>query len=131
VADVIALAATTTNDGIVTVPLSGIGESAFAVATFNNGAAGLIIASVDTGDATLPVTATICQSDPVTAQCMAPAASSISTGFPASSTPTFSIFVKATGAVPFAPAGSRLFVRFKDATGVSHGVTSVAVRTTS
>jgi len=131
VTDVIALAATTSGDGIVTVPLSGDAESAFAVASFNNGTAGLIIASVDTGNATLPVTATICQSDPVTAQCLAPAASSISVGFPASSTPTFSIFVKASGDVPFAPATARLFVRFNDSSGVPHGVTSVAVRTSN
>ena len=131
VADVIALAATLSGDGIVDVPLSGSAESAFAVATDNNGAAGLIIASVDTGGVVLPVSAVICQSDPVTAQCLAPAAASTSVGFPAGATPTFSIFVTATGKVPFAPATSRLFVRFNDSSGVSHGVTSVAVRTTS
>ena len=129
VADVIALAATLSGDGIVDVPLSGSAESAFAVATDNNGAAGLIIASVDTGGVVLPVSAVICQSDPVTAQCLAAPAASISVGFPAGTTPTFSIFVTASGSVPFAPATSRLFVRFNDSSGASHGVTSVAVRT--
>ncbi|HEV2676681.1 MAG TPA: YncE family protein [Aliidongia sp.] len=131
VSDIIALAATTSGDGVVTVPLSGGVPGSFAVASDNNGAAGLIIASVDTGAAALPVTATICQSDPVTAQCLAPPAASISVGFPANATPTFSIFVTATGAVPFAPATSRLFVRFNDSGGTSHGVTSVAVRTSN
>ena len=129
VADIIALAATLSGDGIVDVPLSGSAESAFAVATDNNGAAGLIIASVDTGGVALPVSAVICQSDPVTAQCLAAPAASISVGFPAGTTPTFSIFVTASGSVPFAPATSRLFVRFNDSSGASHGVTSVAVRT--
>jgi len=44
-------------------------------------------------------------------------------------TPTFSIFVQASAAVPFAPATSRIFVRFLDGGGVSHGATSVAVTT--
>jgi len=131
VTDIIALSATLSGDGIVTVPLSGSAEAPFTLATYNNGAAGLIIASVDTGGVVLPVTATICQSDPVTAQCLAPAASSISVGFPANSIPTFSVFVKASGSVPFAPASSRLFVRFNDSSGVSHGVTSVAVQTSN
>ena len=129
VTDVIALAATVSGDGILTVP-SGA-EGAFAVATFNTGAPGAITVSVDTGGAALPVTATICQTDPTTAQCLAPPASTVSVSLPANSTPTFSIFVKATGAVPFDPAGTRLFVRFNDSNGVSHGVTNVAVRTGS
>ena len=43
--------------------------------------------------------------------------------------PTFSIFLLSTGAIPFAPASSRVFVRFKDAEGGFHGSTSVAIET--
>jgi protein involved in polysaccharide export with SLBB domain len=45
------------------------------------------------------------------------------------STPTFAVFVNASGAVPFDPAANRIFVRFKDAGGVTRGATSVAVKT--
>jgi hypothetical protein len=46
-----------------------------------------------------------------------------------SQTPTFSVFVKGNGPVPFDPGGNRAFVRFVDGTGVIRGTTSVAVRT--
>ena len=48
---------------------------------------------------------------------------------PAGAAPTFSVFLEATGAIPFNPATSRIFVRFKDAAGNFHGSTSVAVET--
>jgi hypothetical protein len=41
-------------------------------------------------------------------------------------TPTFSIFVTANRRVGFAPGTARVFVRFTDAEGAAHGVTSVA-----
>ena len=44
-------------------------------------------------------------------------------------TPTFSVFLQAGGPIPFAPATSRVFVRFKDAGGGLHGSTSVAIET--
>ena len=46
---------------------------------------------------------------------------------PAGAAPTFSVFLEATGTIPFAPAASRAFVRFKDPAGGLHGSTSVAV----
>ncbi len=49
--------------------------------------------------------------------------------FTAGATPTFSVFLQASGAIPFAPATSRVFVRFKDAGGGLHGSTSVAIET--
>jgi hypothetical protein len=47
----------------------------------------------------------------------------------ANSTPTFSVFASASGAIPFAPGATRIFVRFEDGNGVTRGSTSVAVRT--
>jgi DNA-binding beta-propeller fold protein YncE len=126
VPDVIALVATAQADGIVHVPLAGAG--AFAVASDNIGATAAITATLDTGSATLPLTATICQTAPG-GQCMAPPASSVPLAFTAGTTPTFSVFVTAATAIPLAPATSRIFVRFLDSGGVSHGATSVAVQT--
>ena len=62
VADIIALAATVSNNGIVDIPKDGV--AAFAVATTNLGAPATITVTVDTGTANLPELTTICQSDP-------------------------------------------------------------------
>jgi len=122
------LAATTTNDGIVNVP-GTTGTGAFAVATVNVGASGNITASADTGSATLPVNISLCQTDPATGQCISAIGPSVTTTINANATPTFGIFVQATGNVPFDPAGNRIFVRFKDGGNVTRGSTSVAART--
>ena len=78
VPDIVALAATTTNDGIVNVPGTN-GTGAFAVATVNVGASGNITASADTGSATLPVNISLCQTDPATGQCISVIGPSVTT----------------------------------------------------
>jgi hypothetical protein len=128
VPDILALAATTTNDGIVNIP-GTTGTGAFAVATVNVGAGGSITASADTGSASLPVNISLCQTDPATGQCISAVGSSATTQINANETPTFGIFVAGNGPVPFDPATNRIFVRFKDGGGVTRGSTSVAVRT--
>jgi FG-GAP-like repeat len=128
VPDIVALAATPTNDGIVNVPGTN-GTGAFAVATVNVGAGGSITASADTGSASLPINISLCQTDPATGQCISSISSSATTTINANSTPTFGIFVQGSGNVPFDPATNRIFVRFKDGGGVTRGSTSVAVRT--
>jgi hypothetical protein len=127
VADVIALAATATPGLTLSLPVSGAG--AFAVATDNAGAAATLTVSADTDGAGLPLTLDICQTDPTTAACLAAPAPTVALDDTAGSTPTFSVFTTASAAIPFNPAASRIFVRFEDASGVSHGSTSVAVET--
>jgi len=126
VPDVIALSATGLNDGIVHVPLGNAG--AFAVATDNIGSAATLAATADTGGATLPLTATICQTG-VGGICLAPPAASVPVTFATGAEPTFSIFVSASEPIALAAGASRIFVRFLDSSGVSHGATSVAVQT--
>ena len=58
-----------------------------------------------------------------------PPTGSVAVTIAAGATPTFSVFATASSAIPFAPAVSRVFVRFTDAAGASHGETSVAVMT--
>ncbi len=99
------------------------------MASTNVGVSSSIIVAVDTGAATLPVTPTICQSNPSTGVCLSAAASSVTVNFTAGSTPTFSVFLASSGPIALDPANSRLFVRFKDASGTLHGSTSVAVET--
>jgi hypothetical protein len=126
-ADIIALAATATQNGIVEMPVGG--DGAFAVASDNVGAAAVVTVSADTGSATLPVVITLCQTNRSTGQCLVTPASNVSLTIAAGATPSFSVFVQATGAIPFAPATARVFLRFKDASGTVRGLTSVALET--
>jgi len=128
VPDVVALAATTTNDGILHIT-GASGSAAFAVATVNLGAGSTITVTANTGAASLPLALTLCQTNPQTGQCLAPPAASVTTVIAANATPTFAIFGTASGAIAFDPAGSRIFVQFADANGVERGATSVAVET--
>jgi DNA-binding beta-propeller fold protein YncE len=128
IADIVALSAVLTNNGITELPVGG--EGAFAVASVNIGATAPITVSVDTGAATLPISAVICQTNPSNGQCLAAPAGSVSLSFVGGSAPTFSVFLESSGAVPFDPANSRVFVRFEAATGELHGSTSVAIETT-
>jgi len=128
VPDIVALAATSQNDGILHIT-GTTGSNAFAVATVNVGASAQITATANTGVVTLPVTITLCQTDPTSGQCLSPPASSVTTMVNANATPTFGIFATASGSVPFDPANKRIFVQFGDAGGVVRGSTSVAVQT--
>jgi hypothetical protein len=128
VPDIVALAATFNNDGIVNIP-GTTGTGAFAVATVNVGASASITASSETGSAVLPVNISLCETDPATGQCISAIASSVTTQINANGTPTFAIFVQGNGTVPFDPAANRIFVFFKDSGNVTRGSTSVAVRT--
>jgi hypothetical protein len=128
VADILALVATLTNDGIVNIPGSN-GTGVFAVATVNLGAGDGFTVSADTGGAILPVNIFICQTDPQTGACFSPPASSVTTTILSNETPTFGLFVAAAGDVSFVPETNRIFVRFKDSSDVTRGLTSVAIRT--
>ena len=127
IADIIALAATPTHNGIVEVPAGG--AAAFAVASTNVGAAAPITVTADTGTASLPLQLTLCQSSPATGQCLATPSASVSLNDAAGAALTFSVFLQASGAIALDPAAARIFVRFKDSSGGLHGSTSVAVET--
>jgi hypothetical protein len=129
VPDIVALAATVTNDAIVNIP-GPTGSAAFAVATVNVGANSSITVTADTGGVTLPVFLFVCQTNPANGQCLAPGpAASVALQISTNATPTFGVFVAGQGIVPFNPAANRVFVRFKDPGNVIRGSTSVAVRT--
>ena len=100
----------------------------FAVATVNLGIDATITAA-DSGTANLPVTVTVCQTNPSTGVCLAAAAASVTTDIPPNATPTFGIFVTGSVAVADMPGVNRIFVTFTDSSGVLRGETSVAVRT--
>jgi len=126
VPDIVALA--TASGGIVDIP-GATGTGVLAVATVNVGAGGRVTASADTGSAALPVNINLCQTNPVTGECISTIGTSVTTQIDANATPTFGIFVQGNGTVPFDPAGNRVFIRFRDEDGITRGSTSVAVRT--
>jgi streptogramin lyase len=127
VADVVALAASG-DPGFVDIP-GATGTGDFAVATVNLGADATITAAANTGSATLPVTLTVCQTNPTTGACLAAPAPSATTDIQPDATPTFGIFVTGSGTVADSPGVNRVFVTFTDSGGVLRGETSVAVRT--
>jgi len=126
VPDIIALA---TGTGTVDMPTSAGGIAAFAVATVNVGAIGTITASVDTGSAVLPVSISVCETNPATGVCINPTvpASTATTTIAGGATPTFAFFLTASGNIPFDPASNRAFVRFTDSGGIIRGSTSTAL----
>jgi hypothetical protein len=128
--DLIAIGATPTGDGILNLPGAN-GTELFAAAAINIGAAGQITATIDDNGRGLALTAAICQSDPMTAQCVNPPSPGSSATFNAGANQTVTLTMSVTGAgnVPFDPASNRLFVRLKTSDGVTRGATSVAVRT--
>jgi len=127
--DIIALAATASGNGIVTVPYSTNGSGAFAVDSIDVGTAGTLTVEADTGSASLPLTVLVCPTNPSTAVCLSPPAASFQQSYQPNGTQTYSLFLTASGPISFSPATARVFLRFLDGSGASHGSTSVAVET--
>jgi CubicO group peptidase (beta-lactamase class C family) len=132
--DIVAIAASP--GGIVSlVPTatSTASAGAFAVATVNVGVGATITVSADTNGTALPVSFGMCETDPVTSHCTGPLVPSgggpLALDINAGSTPTFGVFAAASDPIAFDPAHHRVFVRFRDAAGVTRGATSVAIRT--
>jgi beta-glucanase (GH16 family) len=128
VADLVALAATLQNDGILHVTGSPQ-QGAFAVAIINLGSSASITATADTGGTDLPLTINLCQTDPTSGQCISAIGDTVTTTVDPNATPTFGIFVSANDSVPFVPQTNRVFVKFTDPGGFVRGLTSVAVAT--
>ena len=126
VADIVAIAATASNDGIAELGFPS-NQGAFAVATANLGVATRITARIDVGE--VPVTAFICQTDPLTGACLGPIAESVSLDIAAGANPSFAVFLESEGIVSANASRSRVFVNFHDESGALRGATSVAVST--
>jgi subtilase family serine protease len=128
VPDIVALAGTASNDGILHIP-GASAAGAFAVATVNVGAADTITATANTGSVQLPLSISLCETDPASGQCITTIGASAAVAIAANATPTFAIFGQASGAIPFDPANNRIVVQFTDSGGTVRGATSVAVET--
>ena len=124
VVDVIALAATGGNTGTLSHDDSA---GAFSLATVNVGAADTVTVTADTGAASLPLTLSVCETNPDTGACVQGPAGSVDVTMSTGATPTFSVFSQASAAVANNPAINRIFVRFTDSAAVVRGATSVAL----
>jgi Bacterial Ig-like domain/Divergent InlB B-repeat domain len=134
--DILSIAATPSNDGVIRIPTAG-GVGFMTASAVNigvgDGSAGAneisMTTTVDTGTANLPVTGEVCQIDQTTAACLTPRGPSV-TGVVAQNTPVFfAVFVRdtSTGGIAFDPANARVFLRFADASGTIRSATSAAV----
>ena len=133
VADVVALAGTTSNDGINNIPVS-VTSGAFVVATINLGAEETITVAADTGSVNLPLDLFVCPTDAGSGECLPgqPPALSYTVTSSTNQTGTFAVFAQLRNdadRVAFDPANNRAFVRFINAAGELRGSTSVALRT--
>ena len=121
--DLIALAATIGNTGIVDIPVGPRGV--FSVATINLGGAGDVTVSAQSLDPDLPAVGQVCQTNAGGA-CMAPPADNLTLNVGANETPTFGVFVRTNYVTPFSPRQ-----RFQFQMRVNNqlrGSTSVAIR---
>jgi glucose/arabinose dehydrogenase len=124
--DLVALVALRPGENAVSLPGAG-GSDVFGVAAVNVGTAGTVAVQPET-DTPLPVGLAICQTD-AQARCLAAPAGSVTVDVGAGQTPSFAVFATGAGTIPFDPAASRVFVRFRDASGAIRGETSAAIRT--
>ncbi len=96
----------------------------------NIGVSGSITATVDDNGKSLPLSVTLCRTDPATGACVTPASPRPSTTstIAKDEIATYAVFVQATGPVTFDPANNRLFLRLRTPDGTTRGATSVAVK---
>jgi hypothetical protein len=128
VVDMVALVATSSNDGILRIPGPN-GAAPLACAMVNLGVSSSITATANTGGVTLPLNLTICQTNPTSGACISTVGPSVTFTVNANDTPTIALFAQARGDVPFDPANNRINIVLKDSNEIQCGATSVAVTT--
>lgn len=127
VPDMIAIGATASGDGVLRIP-EPTGVHAFGTAAVNIGASDTITATADTGGISLPLTLTLCQTNPNTGGCLTAPTASVSSTIGNQQVATYSVFAQASSAIAFDPTVNRIFLRLSSG-GVVRGATSVAVMT--
>ena len=133
-ADLVSIAVTATNDGIMNVPLGGTGFASLAAVNIGANAslqARLSPNPIGVSGRTLAATLSMCQTNPNTGACITGQASVLNFTSNTNQTVTFSAFVTSNGQpIAFDPANKRLFVHFFQGNNPV-GSASVAVRTTA
>ena len=125
-ADVIAIALTASGDGVTVAGTTSFGV--YVVATTNVGTGSPITATPITGDFYSGETL-ICETNPITSECLAPPAPTVTTNQGAGSAHSYAVFVRSNSGIALDPANHRQRVEFTDETGTRRGATSVALTT--
>ena len=125
VADIVTIALTPSDNGVTEVPQEN-GLGFFSMASVNVGATADLTLTAR-GPVALDGALLVCETNPLTGACLAPPAPSLPVSIASNATPTFAVFVSSFLALPFDPAGGRIFVEFNDTAGQIRGSTSVAV----
>ena len=128
VPDMIAVGLTPSNDGFSHTGGVG-GTGLFAVAASNIGAATSLTARARLLNASTPLTTFVCETDPVSGQCKAAPAATVTRTINQNENSTWSAFLQATATIAPDPAHARVMFEFVDAGGVVRGSTSTAVTT--
>jgi hypothetical protein len=123
--------ATASGKNVITVPVGG--TEAFAVFAKNIGKQSdpnITVTTINT-PSTLPVTVTLCETNPNNGACFAAPAHSVSIAtLSGGADRTFAVFVEAHGSIANSPTANRITVQFKNAFGSVESSGSVAVYTT-
>lgn len=130
VADLVALALTPTADGVVAVP-TNTNIAAFSVASVNLGALDTLAVTAAPTSPDVAAIVSLCETNPATGACInptTPTSGAVTTTVAPNETPTFAVFVTATGNIEFSPGVNRIAVSFAESSGAVRGATSVAVR---
>jgi hypothetical protein len=128
VPDMIAVGLTPSKDGFSRTG-GNSGTGLFVIATDNIGASASLTARARLSNSALPITATVCQTNPSTAACLSPPAATATATVNTGQTPTWAAFLAASGPVAADPANNRVFFEFVDSNGIVRGSTSTAVTT--
>jgi virginiamycin B lyase len=126
VPDMIAVGLTPSNDGFAHTGGNG-GTGLFVIASDNIGVSASLTARARLSNPSLPITATVCQTNPQTAACLATPSASVTTTINNNQTSTWAAFLTASGTVNPDPAANRVFFEFVDSGGIVRGSTSTAV----
>jgi hypothetical protein len=128
VTDMVALVATSPNDGILRIPGPN-GSAALACAMVNLGVSSSITATANTGSQSLPLIINLCQTNPQSGQCISATGPSVTFTVNTNDTPTIALFAQATDHIATDLTNNRINIVLKDSNGIQCGATSVAVTT--
>ena len=125
---IVAAGSTPSNDGYLRTGGVG-GTGVFAISATNVGATGEITVRVQLLDPSIPLTSSICETDPNTGQCKVPPVLSVTRVVDHNEITTWTVFVTAHGAIAADKVRNRMVVEFVNSAGNVRGSISIGITT--